>query len=62
MVSRFVASKGYHFVEHEENDVRYLRFEGDGIEQLGIELVADLYRLGRSASLDLVTEGFAWKP
>ena len=59
-VGSFIREKGFVLLTAQENKVRYLRVEGNGIQQLGVSIVTELYGLASSAPLRFYTEGFAW--
>jgi hypothetical protein len=54
----FMKRDGYTVLKREMNEVRYLRVEGDDLENLGIRILRDFYHLAPEARLELITEGF----
>jgi len=56
----FINAKGFNVSEMEMNNVRYLRVEGNGIEQLGVKIVTKFYGIAPSAPVQFYTEGFEW--
>jgi hypothetical protein len=61
-VSEIASTLGHHLEECEMNDIRYLRSTGRGISELGATILRDLYNIGPSTKLDMITEGFEWQP
>ena len=57
-VSDFVKRLGFNPSVREMNDVRYIRVEGEGIEDIGPKLLRDFYHLRPEAKLELIVEGF----
>ena len=56
-VTDFIKRLGYTSSKREMNDVRYLRVEGKGIEDLGLKILRDFYHLAADAKLELIVEG-----
>jgi hypothetical protein len=61
-IADFMKGLGYSVSKREMNDVRYLRVEGSGLADLGIKIFRDFYHLDPQAKLELITEGFDWRP
>jgi hypothetical protein len=61
-VAAFAAQLGHPLSERVMNKVHYLRAEGSGIDQLGTNIIVELYGVPRNAHLELTTEGFDWPP
>jgi hypothetical protein len=59
-VSAFAARLGHPMAEHEMNNVRYLRIEGQDLDKLGASIIVEFYGISRDAVLGLITEGFEW--
>ena len=57
----FIKGLGYTASKREMNDVHYLRFEGKGIEDVGLKILRDFYHLAPEAKLELIIEGFDMK-
>jgi hypothetical protein len=51
---------GYRFEPREENSVKYLRVEGEGLVKLGMKMFRDLYHLGPADQVQILAEGFQW--
>jgi len=60
-VTDFIKRLGYTSSKQEMNDVRYLRVEGKGIEDLGLKILHDFYHLADDVKLELIVEGFDMK-
>jgi hypothetical protein len=58
----FARSAGYKPTGMEGNGVRYLRVESGDLTKLCSSVITDLYRLPKSSSLEMIVEGFDWKP
>jgi hypothetical protein len=61
-VAEFISSRGHSVLQREGNNVRYLRVESGDIQELGVQIADEFYHLGRDAKINLITEGFEWKP
>lgn len=57
----FIKRLGYTPSKLEMNDVRYLRVEGKGVEDLGVKVLRDYYHLAPEVKLELIVEGFDMK-
>ena len=57
----FIKQLGYTPSKREMNDVRYLRVEGKGAEDLGLKVLRDFYHLPPEVKLELIVEGFDMK-
>jgi hypothetical protein len=60
-VTDFIKRLGYTLSKREMNDVRYLRIEGKGVEDLGLKILRDFYHLPSETKLELIVEGFDMK-
>lgn len=60
-VADFIKRRGYSSSKREANDVPYLRVEDEGVENLGLEILRDLYHLPSDTKLELIVEGFDMK-
>jgi hypothetical protein len=58
----FARQRGYTPARHEMNNVKYLRVEAGDIARLCSDVISELYRIPASMKVELITEGFAWKP
>ena len=61
-VKAHAAALGHPFARRRENDVSFLRVEGEGLVALGQSLLSTLYHLDQSDQVELLAEGFAWPP
>ena len=61
-VREFASNLGYRLEEHEMNNVHYLRVTDGSISELGTKIVEELYGVAANARLQMITEGFRWKP
>ncbi|HTO54736.1 MAG TPA: hypothetical protein VMR50_15230 [Myxococcota bacterium] len=61
-IRAFIARQHLSVSDRELNQVRYLRVEGPGCESLGRKILNEFYRIPRDAPLEMITEGFDWKP
>jgi hypothetical protein len=60
-VTDFIKRFGHTSSKREMNGVRYLRFEGMGVEDLGLKILQDFYHLPSDTKLELIVEGFDTK-
>ncbi len=58
----FAASAGYAASAKEMNGVKYLRVEDGDLPQLCMSVVTGMYGLKPSDQIDLIAEGFEWRP
>jgi hypothetical protein len=61
-VIEIAAKLGRRLEEHEMNKVHYLRTTGSNISELGVRIIQDLYKIDPNTKLEMITEGFEWKP
>ena len=61
-VRALASALGFSPTEQEGNGVRYLRVEGGDIGKLTESVMTQLYGIPRGAQVDLITEGFEWRP
>jgi len=54
----FIKGLGFSVLKREMNDVRYLRVEGNGLDNLGVRILRDFYHLKPDAKLELIIEEF----
>ena len=59
-LSTFIIKSGYKISEREENDVKYLRVEGNGISDLGGKICREFYHLSFDEKIELLADGFEW--
>jgi hypothetical protein len=59
-VKAHAAALGHAFAHRRENGVSFLRVEGEGLVDLGQNLLAKLYQLGSSDQVELLAAGFTW--
>ena len=59
-LSTFITDSGYKIFEREENDVKYLRAEGNGVSELGGKICREFYHLSPKEKIELLTDGFEW--
>ena len=60
-VTDFIKRFGYTSSKREMNGVHYLRFEGKGVEDLGLKILQGFYHLPSDTKLELIVEGFDMK-
>lgn len=60
-ITAFLTKQGSPVSKREMNDVRYLRVEGNGIEDLGAKVLRDFYHLPSDTKLELIVDGFDLK-
>jgi hypothetical protein len=58
----FAKQHGFSPTRHEMNNVKYWRVEEGDIAKLCAEIITDMYDMPASASIELITEGFEWRP
>ena len=61
-VADFIKRLSFTSSKREINNVRYLRVEGMGVEDLGLKILRDFYRLPADTKFELIVEGFDLKP
>jgi len=61
-IREFGSKLGYQLSEREMNGVRYLRVTGSGISEFGAKIISDFYKMAPDNKLEMITEGFKWKP
>ena len=59
-LSTFITKFGYKISEREQNDVKYLRVEGNGVSELGVKICREFYHLPSDEKIELLTDGFEW--
>jgi hypothetical protein len=62
---RFVAfarNRGFTFKSQELNGVRYLRVESGDLVALCRGVITDLYAVPPGEKIELIAEGFEWRP
>ena len=60
-LTAFVEGRAFRVSEREMNNVRYLRVEGAGIDQLGVAIVTELYGIASGTPIEFHTEGLKWE-
>ena len=60
--SRLVEERGYRAEQREMNNVLYLRVEQGNLAELAVSVMQDLYGLSDTAPVELLVEGFNWRP
>jgi hypothetical protein len=61
-VVEFASRLGHRLEEQEMNGVHFLRITGSGISELGAKIIQDFYKIDRNTKLEIMTQGFEWKP
>lgn len=61
-IVEFIRSAGHTVMNLELNEVHFLRVEGKGIEELGMQIVSGFYRVDESATTGLLISGFPYRP
>jgi uncharacterized membrane protein YhaH (DUF805 family) len=56
-IRAFASREGYQLTEHEMNDVHYLRVEGPGVTNLGMDIIEKLYGLPPYAEIGFLAHG-----
>jgi len=59
-IIEFAKGRGQVLIEHDMNNVRYLRLEGAGAADLGIRIIRDFYKIDPNVKLEMIVEGFEW--
>lgn len=57
-----VTRHGFAVAEREVNRVPYLRVEGTGLDTLGMTVLRECFGLRDDTVIDLVPDGFTWRP
>jgi hypothetical protein len=60
-IAAFINQLGHKAVERESNRVKYVRVEDGNISELGVKIMEEIYHLGPSDDMALLTDQFAWK-
>ena|ERR1019366_4304345 len=61
-IAQFISRCGHPVSEREGNNVHYLRIESGDVQELGVKIATEFYHLAANGKVDLITEGFEWKP
>lgn len=61
-IAAFMRDRGFAANMREMNKVRYMRVEDGDIVDLGVRIATDFYNLNPTDEIDLIVEGFNWKP
>lgn len=59
-IVRFASKAGYMLSEVENETLRSLRYEGEGIADLGKRIICGFYEIDPDEKVDLIAEGFEW--
>ena len=60
-IAAFIQQLGHKAVEQESNGVKYVRVEDGNIAELGVKIMEEIYHLGPSDDMALLTDHFVWK-
>jgi hypothetical protein len=58
----FIKQRKHSVQEKDMNGVQYLRIEDGDISELGVQIAAELYRLGQDGHMGMFTDKFTWQP
>jgi hypothetical protein len=58
----FARQRGFEPTRLEMNQVKYLRVEAGDIAKLCSDVIREMYRTPASTKIELITEGFEWRP
>jgi len=61
MIVAFIEQRGHKAIEKEGNGVKYLRVEDGNLSELGMQIIEQVYHLGRYDNMALLTDRFVWK-